>query len=76
MMKNKKSALEAYREERETAIITLKCCLRGFQETICTWAQRAGYEDEVTAACLQAYTAAETELLKLMKEESEESDHE
>lgn len=76
MMKNNESANEAYKEERRHAIYALSIFAERFHNTLAGWSSSAQFVDEETAVCLQAYTAAETTLLKLMKEESEESDYE
>ena len=63
---------ESYREEREHAIYALSIFTKRFHDTLAGWSSSAQFVDEETAVCLQAYTEAETALLKLMKEESEE----
>lgn len=67
---------ETYLAERGRAIVTLFHAARKFRaylDEMTTWAADADAND---AAILQAYTAAETALLALMKEESEETNHE
>lgn len=68
----KKKQLEAYREEREHAIYALSVFTRRFHDTLAGWSDSAQFVDEESAVCLQAYAQAETALLNLLKEESEE----
>ena len=73
-MKNSRKA--AYTAERERAIVTLCNTVRRFRAALNTGAEYAGFVDDETAAVLQAYVPAQLALLNLMKEESEENDHE
>ena len=72
----KNSHVEAYRAERERAVVTLYNTVRRFREKLDFEAERECQVDEETAALLQAYVPAQLALLQLMKEESEENDHE
>ena len=72
----KQSLKEAYQAERERAIVTLYNTVRRFREKLDFEAERECQVDEETAALLQAYVPAQLALLQLMKEESEENDHE
>ena len=72
----KQSLIEAYQAERERAVVTLYHTVRRFQEKLDFEAERECQVDEETAALLQAYVPAQLALLQLMKEESEENDHE
>ena len=72
----KNSHVEAYRAERERAVVTLYNTVRMFREKLDFEAERDCQVDEETAALLQAYVPAQLALLHLMKEESEENDHE
>ena len=67
---------EAYYAERERAIATLYNTVRRVREKLDFEAERECYVDEETTNLLQAYTPAQLALLQLMKEESEETDHE
>ena len=68
--------IEAYQAERERAVVTLYNTVRRFREKLDFEAERECQVDEETAALLQAYVPAQLALLQLMKEESEENDHE
>lgn len=72
----KQSLKEAYQAERERAVVTLYNTVRRFREELDFEAERECQVDEETAALLQAYVPAQLALLQLMKEESEENDHE
>ena len=72
----KKSLIEAYQAERERAVVTLYNTVRRFREELDRQAKFESFADEETAALLQAYIPAQLALLQLMKEESEENDHE
>ena len=72
----KQSLIEAYQAERERAVVTLYNTVRRFREKLDFEAERESQVDEETAALLQAYVPAQLALLQLMKEESEENDHE
>ena len=72
----KQSLIEAYQAERERAVVTLYNTVRRFREKLYFEAERECQVDEETAALLQAYVPAQLALLQLMKEESEENDHE
>lgn len=72
----KRSNREEYTAERERAIVTLYNTVRRFRKALDTGAEYAGFADEETAAVLQAYVPAQLALLQLMKEESEERNHE
>lgn len=72
----KQSLIEAYQAERERAVVTLYNTVRRFREELDRQAKFECFADEETAALLQAYVPAQLALLQLMKEESEENDHE
>ena len=72
----KPSLIEAYQAERERAVVTLYNTVRRFREELDRQAKFESFADEETAALLQAYVPAQLALLQLMKEESEENDHE
>ena len=72
----KQSLKEAYQAERERAVVTLYNTVRRFREQLDFEAERECQVDEETAALLQAFVPAQLALLQLMKEESEENDHE
>ena len=72
----KQSLIEAYQAERERAVVTLYNTVRRFREKLDFEAERECQVDEETAALLQADVPAQLALLQLMKEESEENDHE
>ena len=72
----KQSLKEAYQAERERAIVTLYNTVRRFREQLDLEAERECCLDTETAAFTQAYIPAQLALLQLMKEESEENDHE
>lgn len=72
----KKSLKEAYQAERERAIVTLYNTVRRFREQLDLEAERECCLDTESAAFTQAYIPAQLALLQLMKEESEENDHE
>ena len=72
----KQSMIEAYQAERERAVVTLYNTVRRFREKLDFEAERECQAAEETAAVLQAYVPAQLALLQLMKEESEENDHE
>jgi len=72
----RRSNPEAYRAERERAIVTLYNTVRRFRSALDTGAEYEGFVDDETATVLQAYVPAQLALLKLMKEESEENSHE
>ena len=72
----KQSLIEAYQAERERAVVTLYNTVRRFREELDRQAKFESFADEETAALLQAYVLAQLALLQLMKEESEENDHE
>jgi hypothetical protein len=61
-----------YEEEREHAIFALSVFTKRFHDTLAGWSDSAQFVDEESAVCLQAYAQAETALLNLLKEESEE----
>lgn len=72
----KRSNQEVYRAERERAIVTLYNTVRRFRSVLDAQADYTGFVDEESAAIMQAYVPAQLALLRLMKEESEETDHE
>ena len=72
----KQSLIEAYQAERERAVVTLYNTVRRFREKLDFEAERECQVDEESAAFTQAYISAQLALLQLMKEESEENDHE
>ncbi|MGN8697593.1 hypothetical protein ACTNE2_11115 [Bacillota bacterium HCP3S3_F1_2] len=72
----KQSLKEAYQAERERAIVTLYNTVRRFREQLDLEAERECCLDTESAAFTQAYISAQLALLQLMKEESEENDHE
>lgn len=72
----KRANRESYLAERERAIVTLYNTVRRFRANIEKLSDYAGYPDTEDAALLQAYVTAQTALLDLMKEESEENNHE
>ncbi len=72
----KKSLIEAYRAERERAAVTLYNTVRRFRAELDRQAEYERFADDESAALLQAYVPAQLALLQLMKEESEENDHE
>ena len=72
----KQSLIEAYQAERERAIVTLYNTVRRFREQLDLEAERECCLDTESAAFTQAYIYAQVALLQLMKEESEENDHE
>ena len=72
----KQSLIEAYQAERERAIVTLYNTVRRFREQLDLEAERECCLDTESAAFTQAYIPAQLALLQLMKEESEENDHE
>ena len=72
----KQSLKEAYQAEWERAVVTLYNTVRRFREELDRQAKFESFADEETAALLQAYVPAQLALLQLMKEESEENDHE
>lgn len=72
----KQSLKEAYQAERERAIVTLYNTVRRFREQLDLEAERECCLDTESAAFTQAYIPAQLALLQLMKEESEENDHE
>ena len=72
----KQSLKEAYQAERERAIVTLYNTVRRFREQLDLEAERECCLDGESAAFTQAYIPAQLALLQLMKEESEENDHE
>ena len=72
----KQSLIKAYQAERERAVVTLYNTVRRFREELDRQAKFESFADEETAALLQAYVPAQLALLQLMKEESEENDHE
>ena len=72
----KQSLIEAYQAERERAIVTLYNTVRRFREQLDLAAERECCLDTESAAFTQAYISAQLALLQLMKEESEENDHE
>ena len=72
----KQSLKEAYQAERERAIVTLYNTVRRFREQLDLEAERECCLDTESAAFTQAYVPAQLALLQLMKEESEENDHE
>ena len=67
---------EAYQAERERAIVTLYNTVRRFRNALNKEAEYTAFVDGETAEIMQAYVPAQLALLKLMKEESEENDHE
>ena len=69
------NTLSAYRAERERAITTLYNQTRRFAEWLDLEAERGYSIDEESAQYLQAYAPAEMALLQLLKEESEEMNH-
>ena len=71
-MKNK----EAYNAERERAIVTLYNTVRKFRSVLDKYAESTGFVDEESARLMQTYVPAQLALLHLMKEKSEENDHE
>lgn len=72
----KQSLIEAYQAERERAIVTLYNTVRRFREQLDLEAERECCLDTESTAFTQAYISAQLALLQLMKEESEENDHE
>ena len=72
----KRTYKEAYNAERERAIVTLYNTVRRFRSVLDKYAAYTGFVDEESAQLMQAYVPAQLALLKLMKEESEENDHE
>ena len=72
----KKSLIEAYQAERERAVVTLYNTVRRFHAELDRQAEYERFADEEAAALMQAYVPAQLALLQLMKEESEENDHE
>lgn len=72
----KQSLKAAYQAERERAIVTLYNTVRRFREQLDLEAERECFLDAESAAFTQAYIPAQLALLQLMKEESEENDHE
>lgn len=72
----KQSLKEAYQAERERAIVTLYNTVRRLREQLDLEAERECCLDTESAAFTQAYIPAQLALLQLMKEESEENDHE
>lgn len=66
------SMKKAYKAERERAIVSLANYTRAFRNVLDKWVQTAEFADEETAHIVQAYATAESTLLALMKEESEE----
>ena len=72
----KRSNKEVYRAERERAIVTLYNTVRRFRYVLDAQVEYTGFVDEESAELLQAYVPAQLALLHLMKEESEETDHE
>lgn len=72
----KQSLIEAYQAERERAIVALYNTVRRFREQLDLEAERECCLDTESAAFTQAYISAQLALLQLMKEESEENDHE
>ena len=72
----KKSLIEAYQAERERAVVTLYNTVRRFLAELDRQAEYERFADEEAAALMQAYVPAQLALLQLMKEESEENDHE
>ena len=67
---------DVYHAERERAIVTLYNTVRRFRSVLDAQAEYTGFVDEESAELLQAYVPAQLALLRLMKEESEETDHE
>ena len=72
----KQSLIEAYQAERERAVVTLYNTVRRFRAELDRQAEYERFTDEEAAALMQAYVPAQLALLQLMKEESEENDHE
>lgn len=72
----KRSNKEVYNAERERAIVTLYNTVRRFRSVLDAQAEYTGFVDEGSAQLMQAYVPAQLALLNLMKEESEENDHE
>ena len=72
----KRTYKEAYNAERERAIVTLYNTVRRFRSVLDKYSEYTGFVDEESARLMQAYVPAQLALLKLMKEESEENDHE
>ena len=72
----KQSLIEAYQAERERAVVTLYNTVRRFRAELDRQAEYERFADEEAAALMQAYVPAQLALLQLMKEESEENDHE
>lgn len=72
----KRSTKEAYKAERERAIVALYNTVRRFRNALDKEAEYTGFVDGETAEILQAYVPAQLALLNLMKEESEENDNE
>lgn len=71
----KTDILKAYRAECERAIVTLHNSVRRFAEKLDTEARFDHAASKESAMMLQAYTPAVLALLQLMKEESEEMNH-
>ena len=71
-MKNNSS----YCIERAETINTLETVCARFRSYIDKTSECAGFVDEETAAIVGAYVPAQLALLQLVKEESEENDHE
>ena len=72
----KQSLIDAYQAERERAVVTLYNTVRRFREELDRQAKFESCLDTESAAFTQAYISAQLALLQLMKEESEENDHE
>ncbi len=72
----KRANKETYLAERERAIVTLYNTVRRFRSVLDTQVEYTGFVDDESAKLLQAYVPAQLALLRLMKEESEEHDHE
>ena len=72
----KRANNEVYKAERERAIVTLYNTVRRFRSVLDKYAEYTGFVDEESAQLMQAYVPAQLALLTLMKEESEENDHE
>lgn len=73
----KRTNSEVYNAERERAIVTLYNTVRRFRSVLDKYAaEYTGFVDEESAQLMQAYVPAQLALLNLMKEESEENDHE
>ena len=72
----KRSTKAEYRAERERAIVTLYNTVRRYRRELEEQARYTDFIGEANAETVKAYVPAQLALLQLMKEESEENDHE